>query len=117
MKIYKCRRALALVLAFMLTVAVGGSAFSADVSSNEESTVVTQFYYIIHDENGNIIDEGITLTGAGALLGGLDKLIQLETGMATVVAENPLECTVAGLGRCLENEAVRKLPAMYAQTK
>ena len=49
----------------------------------------------------DIIDEGITLTGAGALLGGLDKLIQLETGMATTVAENPLECTVAGLGRCL----------------
>ena len=65
----------------------------------------------------DIIDEGITLTGAGALLGGLDKLIQLETGMTTTVAENPLECTVAGLGRCLENEAVRKLPAMYAQMR
>ena len=63
----------------------------------------------------DIIDEGITLTGAGALLGGLDKLIQLETGMTTVVAENPMECTIAGLGRCIENEAVRKLPAMYNQ--
>ena len=61
----------------------------------------------------DIIDEGITLTGAGSLLSGMDRLIQLETGMHTAVAENPMECTVAGLGRCIENEAVRKLPAMY----
>ena len=60
----------------------------------------------------DIIDEGITLTGGTALLGGMDKLVQLETGMIVNVAENPMECTVAGLGRCVDNETVRKLPAM-----
>ncbi len=60
----------------------------------------------------DIIDEGITLTGGTALLGGMDKLVQLETGMVVNIAENPMECTVAGLGRCVDNETVRKLPAM-----
>lgn len=60
----------------------------------------------------DIIDEGIVLTGGTSLLGGMDKLVQLETGMNAVVAENPMECTIAGLGRCVDNEAVRKLPAM-----
>ncbi|MBE7057200.1 MAG: rod shape-determining protein [Ruminococcaceae bacterium] len=60
----------------------------------------------------DIIDEGITLTGGTSLLSGIDKLVQLETGMKVTVAENPMECTIAGLGRCVDNETVRKLPAM-----
>jgi rod shape-determining protein MreB len=52
---------------------------------------------------GDIADNGITLTGGGALLGGLDKLIQEETGLPVRVAEQPLLCVVLGLGKALDN--------------
>jgi rod shape-determining protein MreB len=52
---------------------------------------------------GDIADNGITLTGGGALLGGLDKLIQEETGLPVRVAEQPLVCVVLGLGKALDN--------------
>lgn len=51
----------------------------------------------------DIIDQGITLTGGGALLRGLDKLIAQETGMPVNIAENPLDCVAEGTGRVLEN--------------
>jgi rod shape-determining protein MreB len=52
----------------------------------------------------DIIERGITLTGGGALLRGLDKLISAETGMPVKVAENPLDCVVNGTGICLEKD-------------
>lgn len=51
----------------------------------------------------DIIDQGITLAGGGALLRGLDKLINKETGMPVTIAENPLDCVAEGTGRVLEN--------------
>lgn len=51
----------------------------------------------------DIIDQGITLTGGGALLRGLDKLIAQETGMPVYIAENPLDCVAEGTGKVLEN--------------
>lgn len=51
----------------------------------------------------DIIDHGIMLTGGGALLRGLDKLISVETKMPVHVAENPLDCVVDGTGICLES--------------
>ncbi|MDO5448222.1 MAG: rod shape-determining protein, partial [Clostridia bacterium] len=51
----------------------------------------------------DIIDQGIILTGGGALLRGLDKLISEVTGMPVYVANNPLDCVVLGTGACLEN--------------
>ena len=48
--------------------------------------------------SADIIDNGITLTGGGALLRGLDVLINRETGMPVHVAENPLDCVVNGTG-------------------
>ncbi len=52
----------------------------------------------------DIIERGITLTGGGALLRGLDKLISTETGMPVHVAKNPLDCVVNGTGICLEKD-------------
>ena len=46
----------------------------------------------------DIIDRGITLTGGGALLRGLDKLVEEETGMPVHVADRPLDCVVDGTG-------------------
>ncbi len=52
----------------------------------------------------DIIERGITLTGGGALLRGLDKLISSETGMPVNVAKNPIDCVVNGTGICLEKD-------------
>ncbi len=56
--------------------------------------------------SADIIDNGIMLTGGGALLRGLDMLINRETGMPVHVAEDPLDCVVNGTGKCLEIGAV-----------
>jgi rod shape-determining protein MreB len=53
--------------------------------------------------SADIIDHGITLTGGGALLRGLDRLIAQETGIVVHVAESPLDCVAEGAGRVLEN--------------
>ncbi len=51
----------------------------------------------------DIIDQGIYLTGGGALLRGLDQLISQETGMNVFIANDPLDCVALGTGMILEN--------------
>lgn len=53
--------------------------------------------------SADIIDHGITLTGGGALLRGLDQLIEKETGMPVHIAESPLDCVAMGTGRVLDD--------------
>jgi rod shape-determining protein MreB len=58
----------------------------------------------------DIMDRGIMLTGGGALLSGLDKLIKEETGMPVYVADKPLDCVVMGAGKVLEEiETLKKV--------
>ncbi|NLN65501.1 MAG: rod shape-determining protein [Clostridiaceae bacterium] len=56
----------------------------------------------------DIMEKGIMLTGGGALLQGLDKLILDETGIPVNIAEFPLDCVVLGTGRVLEEIEVLK---------
>jgi Actin-like ATPase involved in cell morphogenesis len=53
--------------------------------------------------SADIMDRGIVLTGGGALLRNLDKLLQRETGMPVIVADNPLDCVAVGTGRSLDH--------------
>ena len=50
----------------------------------------------------DIMEKGIMLSGGGALVQNIDKLISMETGMPTYVAEDPLECVVRGTGKTLQ---------------
>ncbi|MGN0468498.1 MAG: rod shape-determining protein [Acutalibacteraceae bacterium] len=56
--------------------------------------------------SADIIDQGIMLTGGGALLRGLDELIRKETGMPVNIADNPLDCVVDGTGIYLESDVL-----------
>lgn len=53
--------------------------------------------------SSDLVDHGITMSGGGSLLKGLDKLISKETGLPVKVAEDPLFCVVNGIGKMLEN--------------
>ncbi len=58
----------------------------------------------------DIINQGIMLTGGGALLLGLDERLRKETGLPIHVAEDPLRAVVIGTGKCIEEfEALEKV--------
>jgi rod shape-determining protein MreB len=50
----------------------------------------------------DVAERGIVLTGGGALLRDIDRLIEEETGLPVVIAEDPLTCVARGGGRVLE---------------
>ena len=61
----------------------------------------------------DIMEDGIMLTGGGALLGGLAQRLSHETGMPVRVAKEPLYSVVIGSGRALENiDAMRGLMSL-----
>ena len=51
----------------------------------------------------DIMDRGIVMTGGGALLYALDELIQIERGIPTYLAEDPLSCVALSTGKALES--------------
>lgn len=56
--------------------------------------------------SSDIMENGIMLTGGGALLRGLDKLVMEETGMPVHIAEDPLDCVALGTGKSVEDQAI-----------
>jgi len=60
---------------------------------------------------GDVIERGITLTGGGALLRGIDRLLAEETEVPLRVAEDPLSCVAVGTGQYLE--VMKQLPAGF----
>ena len=54
----------------------------------------------------DIMENGIMLTGGGALLKGLDLLVKEETGMPVFIAEYPLDCVAIGTGKSVEDQEI-----------
>jgi len=50
----------------------------------------------------DVAERGIVLTGGGAMLRDLDKLLMEETGLPVVIADDPLTCVARGGGRVIE---------------
>jgi rod shape-determining protein MreB len=64
----------------------------------------------------DIMEQGIVITGGGALLNGLDARLNHETGMPIVVADNPLHSVALGSGQSLEEfEALKGVLFSAAQ--
>jgi rod shape-determining protein MreB len=55
----------------------------------------------------DIVDQGIVLTGGGALLYGIDQVLKDATGLHVTIADDPLTCVALGTGRALEDEVFR----------
>ena len=55
----------------------------------------------------DIVDQGIVLTGGGALIKGLDDYLREETGLPVSIAEDPLSCVALGVGRAMEDPIYR----------
>jgi len=55
----------------------------------------------------DIVDQGIVLTGGGALIKGLDDYLREETGLPVSIAEDPLSCVALGTGRAMEDPVYR----------
>jgi rod shape-determining protein MreB len=63
----------------------------------------------------DIMEQGIVLTGGGALLHGLDARLQHETGMPMIIADDPLHCVALGSGQALEEFAALK-DVLFSET-
>jgi rod shape-determining protein MreB len=60
--------------------------------------------------SADIVDRGIVLTGGGALLKNIDRLLREETGLPVSVAEDPLSSVVLGTGKMLSDfDLLRKI--------
>ncbi|MFH1780538.1 MAG: rod shape-determining protein [Candidatus Nealsonbacteria bacterium] len=94
------------------------------ISSNEVceaiSEILTEIIHTIKqvlrdtppELSSDIMDKGMVISGGGALLNNIDKLIAKETGVPCFIAEEPMLCVVKGTGVVLENLDVYKKSIM-----
>ena len=93
---------------------VTGLPKTVEVSSEETMealrTPTTQIVEAVHsvlektppELAADVADRGIVLTGGGALLRGLEELIEDKTGINTMTAEHPMTCVAVGTGKYVE---------------
>lgn len=94
---------------------INGLPKTITISSEEiEEALHECVYIIVHNAKAileqtppelaaDIIDKGVVLTGGGAMLDGLDIILEKELGVPVYLAENALTCVVEGTGIMLEN--------------
>jgi len=100
---------------------VTGLPKTIEISSGEIADALRESVYSIIDGvkktlettppelSADVMERGIVLTGGGALLKNLDKVISEETNMPVFIAENPLDCVAIGTGKALEHfDVLRK---------
>ncbi|MCI0436467.1 MAG: rod shape-determining protein, partial [Gemmatimonadetes bacterium] len=51
----------------------------------------------------DIAEKGIVVTGGGALLRDIDRMLAAETGLPIIITEDPLTCVVRGCGHALQD--------------
>lgn len=56
--------------------------------------------------SADLVDKGVVLAGGGALLRGLDQLLEEKTGLKVIIAEDPLTAVAQGAGKILEDEVL-----------
>jgi rod shape-determining protein MreB and related proteins len=96
---------------------VKGLPKTISITSHEIDGILDDFFILIVDSirqameqcppelAGDIMERGILLCGGGALLNGLDRRLQKETGVPVHLAEKPMECIVMGTGKMLSYNA------------
>ncbi|MCG8570224.1 MAG: rod shape-determining protein [Spirochaetes bacterium] len=94
--------------------AISGLPKVQEITSNEIREALQETINLIIEEikktldqtppelSADIVERGIVLTGGGAMLMGLSKLIANQTGVPVIIAENPLLCVALGAGKFLE---------------
>ena len=63
----------------------------------------------------DIAERGLVLTGGGAMLRELDKLLSEETGLPVIVADDPLTCVARGGGRAMETMTDQQLELLASE--
>lgn len=75
----------------------------ADPLNSIVSAVKSALELTLPELGADIAEKGMVLTGGGALLRDIDRLLMEETGLSVIVAEDPLTCVARGSGIALEN--------------
>ncbi len=75
----------------------------ADPLNSIVSAVKSALELTLPELGADIADKGMILTGGGALLRDIDRLLMEETGLSVIIAEDPLTCVARGSGVALEN--------------
>ncbi len=75
----------------------------AEPLNNIVSAVKTALEHTPPELGADIADMGMVMTGGGALLRDIDRLLMEETGLSVIIADDPLTCVVRGAGIALEN--------------
>ena len=73
-----------------------------DVTSQILDTICAVLEKTPPELAGDIVDRGIVLTGGGAMLRGLEELIEERTNINTMLADEPMTCVAIGTGRFIE---------------
>jgi rod shape-determining protein MreB len=75
----------------------------ADPLNSIVSAVKSALELTLPELGADIAEKGMVLTGGGALLRDIDRLLMEETGLSVIIAEDPLTCVARGSGVALEN--------------